>query len=530
MKRSNKNKIIFAVIAVIILALLGYSVYYAVFSNRKRLELGPGAITQVERGDMTSVYTASATVASGRQGVFQILDGTKVESVLVRVGDTVKAGDLLATFDTGSLDEMLRAKKRDFEAARKSYQDYLKSAAEAPKQAAANKARIAELEAKIAAAQAGEGEDDTPAAPQNTQLDNIKGAIAGLLGDTRLANRIVDSVFAENGSVAKTVTSFQNLLSGGLLGGMMGGGFDMSAMSSMMGSAGMGDSLELMQLKLQDAFAGIQGSTSLDSVYKSLADSAEDAYRQAEHTAALLKEGWTAELDGIIREVNFTEGEIYHSGQQGQSPASSGINVTSLLASLAGGSADIGSLLGGLFSNQVSGLVLEYYPFTASFLLGKYDIAKVALDQRVRVTSVSNQEFEAFVSFISPVAKESGDINISSLMGSGGSARGVEARVTIPHPDKSITIGLDVDVTIELETRENVLRVPVESVSYDEETGHYYVFTLERVSKTIHKQPVETGLFDGNSYYEITGGIAQGTEIVRAPLRTMEDGQKVKLV
>jgi len=527
MKRSNKNRAIFAVAAALILAMLGYTMYYAVFSNRKQMELRPDAITQVMRGDLTSVYTASATVASGRQGIFQILEGTKVNSVHIRVGDTVKAGDLLATFDTGSLDEMLRAKKRDYEAARRSYQDYLKSAAEAPKQAAANKARIAELEAKIAAA--GGGEADAPAAPQNTQLDNIKGAIAGLLGDTRLANRMVDTVFAESGSIAKTVSSFQNLLSGGLLGGMMGGGFDMSAMQSMMGGAGMGDSLELMQLKLQDAFAGISGGMSLDSVYKSLADSAEDAYRQAEHAAALLKEGWTAEFDGIIREVNITEGEIYF-GAQAQSPASSGINVTSLLASLAGGSADIGSLLGGLFSSQVSGMVIEYYPFTASFLLGKYDIAKLALDQRVRVTSVSNKEFDAYVSFISPVARESSDINISSLMGAGGSARGVEARVTIPQPDKSITIGLDVDVTIELETRENVLRVPVESVAYDDETGGYYVFVLERVSRTIKKQPVETGLFDGNSYYEITGGITQGTEIVRAPLRAMEDGQKVKLV
>jgi len=527
MKRSAKNKVIFAVTAVLILGLLGYAVYYAVFSNRKRTELGPDAIAEVSRGDLTSVYTASATVASGRQGVFQILDGTKVESVLVRVGDTVKAGDLLATFDTGSLDEMLRAKKRDFEAAQKSYQDYLKSASDAPKQAAANKARIAELEAKIA--EAGEAETETPAAPQNSQLDDMKKTISGLLGNTRLGNRLVDSVFAATGSISGTISSFQNLLSGGLLGSMMGGGFDMSAMQSMMGGAGMGDSLELMQLKLQDAFAGLQGSGSLDSVYKSLADSAEDAYRQAEQTAALLKEGWTAEFDGIIREVNITEGEVYREAS-GQSPASSGINVTSLLASLAGGSADIGSLLGGLFSNQVNGMVAEYYPFTASFLLGKYDIAKVALDQRVRVTSVSNKEFEAFVSFISPVAKESGDINISSLMGAGGSARGVEARVTIPQPDKSITIGLDVDVTIELETRENVLRVPVESVAYDEETGHYYVFVLERVSRTIKKQPVETGLFDGNSYYEITGGLTQGTEIVRAPLRAMEDGQKVKLV
>ena len=522
MKRLPKNRIMMVVAGVLILALLGCAVFYAVFSNRKRPVLGPDAIIKVERGDLTSVYTASATVASGRQGTFQILDGTKVTSVLVRVGDTVQKGDLLATFDTGSLDEMLRIKKRDYESARKGYQDYLKSAADAPAQASSNKARIAELEAKIAA-QADGGA--TPQAPQNTQLDSMKEAISKLLGNTKLGNRMVDAVFNAVGSISGTISSFQNLLSGGLFGGLsnMMGGFDMSSLSSM----GMGDSMELMQLKLQDAFSGISAGISLDSIYKSLADSAEDAYRQAEQAAALLKEGWTAEFDGIIREVNIIEGEVYREAQ-GQSPAASGIDVAGLLTGMMGGG-DIGSTLGGLFSNQVNGMVVEYYPFTASFLLGKYDIAKVALDQRVKVTSVSGANFDAYVSFISPVARESSDINISSLMGAGGSARGVEARITIPEPDKSITIGLDVDVTIELETRKNVLRVPVESVAIDDETSGYYVYVLERLSRTIKKQPVTTGLFDGNAYYEIAGGLVEGTELVRAPQRAMEDGQKVKL-
>jgi len=528
MKKTSKNKTLMIVAGVLILALLSGTVIYAAASNHKRLVLAPEAIIKVDRGDLTSIYPATATVASGRQGVFQILDGTKVESVLVRVGDTVKKGDLLATFDASSLDEMLRVKKRDFEAAQRTYAAYMEGAADAPAQAAANKARIAELEAKVAAQQAGEG-DSTPQAPQNTQLDSIKSAISALLGNTKLGNRMVDAVFAENGTVAKTIAFFQNLLGGGLFSGLLGGSmFDISSMSSMMSSMGMGDSMELMQLKLQDAFSGISSGMSLDSMYKSLADSAENAYLQAEQAAALLKEGWTAEFDGIIREVNITEGEIYKE-TQGQSPAASGINVTSLLTGLMGGGADMGALLGGLFSNQVSGMVVEYYPFTASFLLGKYDIAKVALDQQVTVTSVSGKTFDAFVSFISPVARESGDINISSLMGAGGSARGVEARITIPQPDKSITIGLDVDVTIELETKQNVLRVPVESVAIDDETGGHYVYVLERVSRTIRKQSVETGLFDGNAYYEITGGLAEGTEIVRAPLRAMVDGQKVKL-
>jgi len=533
MKHSQKNKTLLLVAGALILALLGYAVYYAVFSNRKVLELKPDAVIQVARGDLTSVYTATATVASGRQGVFQILDGTKVTSVLVRVGDMVKAGDLLATFDVGSLDEMLRMKKLDYEAAQRSYRDYMNSAADSPAQIAANKARIAELEAKIAAQQI---EGASPAqAPRNTQLDSIKGSVSKLLGNSKLGNRMVDAVFAENGSVAKTVAAFQNLLGGGLFGGLLGGSmFNSNSLQSMMGSMagmGMGDSMELMQLKMQDAVSGISSGMSLDSVYKSLADSAESAYFQVEQAAALLKEGWVAESDGIIREINIAEGEIYRD-VQGQNSATSDINVTSLLASLAGGGADIGALLGGLFSNQVSGMVVEYYPFTASFLLGKYDIAKVALDQQVQVTSVSGEHFGAYVSFISPVARDNSDINLSALMGASGGARGVEARITIPAPDKSITIGLDVDVTIELETRQNVLRVPVSAMKLDDETDGYYVFLLERVSRTIKKQPVEIGLFDNSgatAYYEITGGIDEGAEILRAPTNSMKDGSRVKL-
>ena len=530
MKASAKRKLKIILTVVLIVGALAGAVYYAVFSNRKRPELGPEAIIQVDRGDITAVYTASATVSSGRQGTFQVLDGTKVNEVLVRVGDTVQAGDLLATFDTASLDEMLRAKKRDFEAAQKSYSDYLKSAADAPKQAAANRARIAELEAKIAAQ--GEEEERPPQAPQNTQLDELKASITQLLGNAPLAGRIVDAVFNATGSISSTVSSFQNLLSGGLMGSLLGGGgYDMSALQGMMGSfggGGMGDSMELMMLKMQDAFSGISETVSMDSVYKSLADSAEDAYRQAERTAGLLKGGWVAQFDGIIREVNIAEGQVYRD-PQGQSAAASGINVTSLLASMAGGNMDITALLGGLFSNQVNGMVIEYYPFTASFVVGKYDIAKLSLDMPVRVTSISDKEFEGYVSFISPVAGDGGSDMLGSILGGGGggSARGVEARVTIPQPDKSITIGLDVDVTIDLETREDVLRVPVESVAYDDDG--YYVFRLERVSRTLHKQPVDTGLFDG-VFYEITGGLDVGTELVRVPKRAMTDGQKVKLV
>ena len=163
-------------------------------------------------------------------------------------------------------------------------------------------------------------------------------------------------------------------------------------------------------------------------------------------------------------------------------------------------------------------------------MLGRYDIDKVALEQKVRVTSVSGALFDGFVSFISPVA-DTGGFDLSSIISGGsGGARGVEARVTIPQPDLSITIGLDVDVTIELESCQNVLRVPLSAMRYDNEEGKYYVFALERATKTVQRVAVDTGLFDNSgavAWYEITGGVSEGEEILRVPPISLRDGDRV---
>jgi len=541
-----KKRLAAAAALLFVLSLLGYAIYYTVFSNRRITELAPDSIVEVDRGDLTSVFMTSARVGSGQQGVYEILDGTRVLEVHVRVGDAVQQGDLLATFDAGSLDEMLRARRRDYENARNSYNDYIRNMNNAPNQAAALRAQIAEVEARIAEMQAAEPETpgqpaEAPTPEGNQQLEDLRQLVAGLMGNTRVANWMVDMIFAETGSVAQTVTAFQNLMSGSLLGGLGGlggmGSFDMSAMmggmGSMMNTELLGASMQLMQLRMQETMLGLQVGGTLDNVYKSLADSAESAYRQAERTVAQLKGGWYAAHNGVVREVNVNAGEVYRSGEGESSGAS--MDMTAMLAMLAMGQGDIGSMIGGLFGGStVSGMTIEYYPFNASFLLGRYDIAKIELDQKVIVTSVSGAQFDGVVSFISPVAAQSGGVDLGAIMGGGGgSARGVEARVTIPQPDLSITIGLDVDVTIELESRNNVLRVPVSAMRYDSESETYFVYALERADRTVRRVDVGTGLFDNSgavAWYEITEGLREGEEILRAPPHSMRDGDRVRIL
>jgi multidrug efflux pump subunit AcrA (membrane-fusion protein) len=478
---------------------------------------------------MTAVFSASATVASGNQGIFDILDGTKVTKVNVRVGDLVKKGDILAEFDASSLNGMLAQKRKDFESASTSYANYLKTVADAPKQAAALKKRIATLEKNIAAMQknTAAATAQTPATTEEKQLAELKAGLSSLLGDNVLANFFVNSLFSATGSISKTISAVQQLLSGSFLTGSGNLQSMLGSINSLTNPELMSSSLELVQLKVQESMLGLQSGTSLENVYKALSDSSAAAYKQAEETVKYLRSGWKAEYDGIIRDVNVEEGEVYHA--PANSAAASTINVTSLLASLSAGQADIGTLLGGLFSNTISGMTVEYYPFTASFLLGKYDIAKVSLDQPVTVTSVSGEDFDAYVSYISPVAQEGSEINISSLIGSGGgSAKGVEARITIPQPDASITIGLDVDVAIDLETRTGVVQAPAQSILFDEDEKKSYVFLFNSAENTILKQYITMGLFDGTNY-EVTEGLTSGENIVRAPQRSWLDGQKVKI-
>jgi multidrug efflux pump subunit AcrA (membrane-fusion protein) len=140
------------------------------------------------------------------------------------------------------------------------------------------------------------------------------------------------------------------------------------------------------------------------------------------------------------------------------------------------------------------------------------------------------------VYYISPVAADlaGGGIDLGNLIGGVlGGSRGVEARVRIPNPDLSITIGLDVDIAIELESRENVLRVPVSALRFCDEEQSFFVFVIDRSSRNVRQVFVEEGLFDNSgstAWQEITSGLREGDEIMRAPPSGMRDGDRVRLV
>ena len=186
---------------------------------------------------------------------------------------------------------------------------------------------------------------------------------------------------------------------------------------------------------------------------------------------------------------------------------------------------DVSNLVSGFFAKSGKGITVQYYPLEIKFMLNKGDLDEVYVGQSVNVESETGKTLKGEVSFIAAVATASSGIDISSLMGgTGGSGGGIEAVVSVDKPDSGIIIGLDTDISIDVEEKQNAVTVPVESIQYDD--SHAYVYVYNEQEGTISKKTVETGIFDG-TYYEILSGVKSGEVIVRTPVATMADGDKV---
>ncbi len=100
-----KKKIIIPVAILIFTGAIGSGIYYSqpsstpvggtfAMANTQRLT------TQVTKGDITSSITASGSVETSDTYTYYSETTSPIDEVLVNVGDTVKAGDVILTYDT----------------------------------------------------------------------------------------------------------------------------------------------------------------------------------------------------------------------------------------------------------------------------------------------------------------------------------------------------------------------------------------------------------------------------------------------
>lgn len=144
-KKSNTKKIVWAVIAVIlVVAIVITSVVFA--KSGKKTEV---TLNTVSTNSITQTVSSTGQVSSGVKKEYKPGTVATVKKVYVGVGDKVKKGDKLASFDTSSLDSQVASLNSAYANSNASYQEAAQHQAEAAKQLSAINKNIAKTEKKL---------------------------------------------------------------------------------------------------------------------------------------------------------------------------------------------------------------------------------------------------------------------------------------------------------------------------------------------------------------------------------------------
>ena len=512
-KKSLKVKIAIIAFIIFMVALVSYVLY----STFKPEPPTPYEMTKVSYGEITDYLEVSGTVESGVSEKFTAIEGVVVEEVFASVGDNVKKGDLLATFNVSGATKYVNDAKKDYDKALKDYNDAKKTSDSNAKRKAELVTEIKDVQNKIKAKekeiqnleneiQNTESTTEFVTIPQE-QIDAIAMQMAQNGASEEEINAFVES--AKNTQIPSTSTdnSKQEML--------MQKNPELAQLNS-----------ELSSLQAENAVAVSSDNESVLETLKTVADAQKVTYENVKKIYDQMKNGWYAENDGIVTVVNIKAGEKFVP----MADQSATIDLSALL----GDSANNG-LVSSLMENTTAvptgtGITLESYEdMIVSVTVGKSDLLKIKVGMEAIVTSLDS-EYEAEVIYVGATAVDSSNsLDISSitnsLMGGAGGANGALVKIKIHNPDEKVVIGFDVDIKIKLQTVQNVLKVPVESVVYN--NGNYFVFVFDEAEGTATKRTIEKGTLDDTSY-EIVSGLVEGEMVIKSPDPNMEDGTRVQ--
>lgn len=173
-KKSNTKKIVWAVIAVIlVVAIVITSVVFA--KRGKRTEV---TLNTVSTNSITQTVSSTGQVSSGVKKEYKPGTVATVKKVYVEVGDKVKKGDKLASFDTSTLDSQVASLNSAYANSNASYQEAVQHQAEAAKQLSAINKNIAKTEKTLKKLQKAEQKKQSTTATTVTQKQTTTAAVS----------------------------------------------------------------------------------------------------------------------------------------------------------------------------------------------------------------------------------------------------------------------------------------------------------------------------------------------------------------
>lgn len=547
--KKSKKKIIVPICIVLVIVIIAVSVF-AVFGAQKGEEV---SLYTIGTSDIYETVSLTGDVSSGTVKEYKVATVATVKEVFVKVGDNVKEGDVLATFNVESLDGQISSLRTSYSDALNSYNSAVKSQKSAKSKAEKLAAEISDLEKKVSRLQSGSSttsKSKTTARPNTTKpttdkpnttaevpsqsvtdvtesttsstpgigdltkaLDELNKTLAQMTEDmdqllevtTIIAEDLAKIGSLDESQIAQMIV--KDLVDSGISEEIANAIVDSidfeelaKAVSDTNGAQLTAAQIQLVSLEAQHAIYSAQADDTMIKAQKKAVDATKKALDALEQQKKDMENGWIAAFDGTITEV-----DIYSGGQT--TALSTGIKLENL----------------------------DQMAVTVS--LGEYDLHKVRVGMPAKITTAYGS-YDGEVASIAPTAtggsstglldsvgSMAGISGLSSLTASGA---GVECVITIPKTDENITVGFNADVEIETGEYLGVIVVPIESIKLEKTGSYVYIYNEEE--NTVTKTLIETGAVS-DSEYEVKSGLKAGDKVVAAPsTEYKEDTFKVKVI
>lgn len=554
-KTGKKKKIIIAISVVLVIAILGTVIGVAASSNQKTAV----TLTTIGTGEINETVSATGTVSAGTSKEYKVGAVATVKEVFVKTGDQVKQGDLLATFDTSSLDSQISSLNSTYQQARDSYRESVNDQKTAKANLSAVNDEIEELEKQV---QDLGGETAYTTEKPNYTFPNIT--------TTTKPTTEAPEVSTET-STSTTQSTTESVTYPSTIEGAVQALTDLVETITSL-SEDVQQTNEMLRVVMQQVSETIEsGVYSPDKIAEAVGDAVSDAIQKGiiDETKLIVESGVAVDIietavAGVdwsqvgesfaaapnvqaatlelrlaalyaqreIYELNSSDTTVYAKKQVMDTAKSALDSVKEAGEELESGwtAAFDGTITscdiypGEQTSLLSSGIVLENLDtMVVTLSLGEYDIHKVKVGMQATITSAYGK-YTGEVLSKAPVATggSSGSIldSVGSIAGISGlssltsTGAGVEVQVSVNNADDNIIAGFDADVEIAVGDYQNIVTVPIESIVL-EKTGTY-VYLYNEEDKTVTKTLIETGAVS-DSVYQVTSGLQVGDKIVSTP-------------
>lgn len=547
-KKKKINKIMIGVIAAVV-------VIIAVLALASKNVKAPEATAQVnvinvEKGDVSEELDATGTVKSLQKKTFYSPVNATIQDMPFEVGDSVKEGEQLITYDLEDLEKENQKAELNVKSGKLDYNDAVNQANKAADKQATAAANAQSLQAQvddwqqyvydlqdaIAAAntdaqnEAQQEMQEAAAAAQalyEQQMAEYKAAVENYKKEcAKLSNAKADTLAKYN--TAKTA-------------------YDMAYSTWEKNSTTVNETKVTEKEKdlnhaeteynaavdaynqyvsappsASDYISSESGSSSSGGGDIATADTA-DLQRELERASATL-----AELQGeLATEKATAEADVSTLTAETKEKMQVATNLSELEAKsveelIAEGKKGVQAEFTGVISDSkvASGAAvsqgMEMFTLESTknvsveIQVSKYDFAMLKEGQKATI-SLGDNTYQGTLTKINKVAipNEKG----TPMIG---------ATVKIDNPDENIFIGVEAKVSVQAASADNVLVVPVEAVNIGNDGSFCYVLR----DGVIAKQTIETGI-SSDEYMEVKSGLKEGDQVI-PDLGTLQEGDQAQ--